>query len=223
MWPELINIQGFKVTWWGIYLVFGSVISSFLIWRKMRSDFSNDEIFGFTLNMMFGVVAGCMIGSVIETGRLPGLSGWGITLGGWWALRRWCAKQKWDFWELFDWIALSGLWLWFLGSMFYGYEARLALVGSFTGIMMTWVVRKNYRKFRWYPSGKDGIIGLFSVLVFAIYEVVVAVINPVSIYWWGLTLSQTIAAWVIAICVVTMYLRGGNQFHLNVKMPKRKI
>ncbi len=222
MWPELINIGGLKVTWWGIYLISALVISSFSIWRKMRSDFTSDEIFGFTLNLVFGLTVGCLIGSVIETGRLPGLSAWGIVIGGWWALRRWCTMNKWDFWELFDWSALFGLWLWFWGSIFYGFGARFALAGSFAAIMVTWIVRKNYRKFRWYPSGKDGIVGLFSVLAFAVYEIVAAIINPVRVYWWGLTLSQTIAAWVIAICLVIMYLRGGNEFHLNVKMSKRK-
>ena len=188
----------------------------------MRPDFSDEEIIKFTLNMSVGLVTGCILGGVIESGRWFELSGWGLVGGGWWALRRWCNTQQWDFWEVYDWIAVMALWFWFLGSAFYGWGARYAFVSSFSGIIVTWFVKSHYRKFRWYPSGKVGIVGLSAVMVYAVYEITVAILNAAPVYWWGLTLSQTVAAWVIAICMVTVYLRGGNRFHTNVKIFKKK-
>jgi hypothetical protein len=174
------------------------------------------------LNLAAGFVVGCILGSVVETGKWFELSGWGLVGGGWWMLRRWCTAQKWDFWEVYDWVSVMSLWFWFLGSVFYGPGAKYAMVSSAVGIIVTWFVRSHYRKFRWYPSGKVGIVGLSAILIYSVYEIVVAILNSAAVYWWGLTLAQTVGAWVIAICLVTVYLRGGNRFHTDVKMFRKK-
>ena len=212
MWPNLLEYGWLKVSVFGIYMTIAAVWSSFVLWKRMRLDMADAEIFGMTINLAIGMAAGNMLWSLVETGKWFALSGWGIVLGGFWVVWDWSKKNKFDFWELTDWLVVLALWFWFFGAIAYGPAAKYAVGYAFLTLVLIRIIRANYRKFGWYKSGRVGLTGMLAIVMYAIYEIVMGVIAPIKIYWWGLTLSQTLGAWVIAICLVTVYLRGGNKF-----------
>src|SRR3989344_5582059 len=160
MWPVLVSWGWVKVTVWSIYVVAGTIWASFMVWRRWREEANDEEIFNFTLWLTVWAVMGAVIWSLVEYGRVGMPVGWGIVgavaAGGWW----WCRKKGWDWLEIMDFLAVLGLWLWWAGSIAWGPAARWATVAASGGIVLEWYVRRFYRRFRWYKSGKMGLVGL---------------------------------------------------------------
>lgn len=200
MWPTLLTLGGFKISIWLIFSLLALIWASFVTWLKMREDFTNEEIFTFTSWLIVGG------GIFFIGGKVIGIAGLVAVL--WW----WCYKNKWDFWDLFDFLAIVGLWWWLGGNLAWGMEALWQSVFAAVGIIIAWWVRTNYRKFRWYTSGRVGLVGLTVLATFLTAQIVVAMFTPVKVYWWGLSLDQLAAAWVMAFTLVVIYLRSGRKF-----------
>ncbi len=197
MWPVLLTLGKFHITVWLVFLGPAVIWASFVLWQKMRNDFTNDEIFSFFLWLLAAAGLGAMGGKVV--GVMV------VLVTGWW----WCLRKKWDFWELFDILAVTGLWLWLLGSLAWGPEAVWEMLSAIVGIVLAWWVRSGYRKFSWYPSGKMGLVGMVSLLCFCLSQILVAIFTSAKVYWWGLTVDQLVAAWVVAFTLVAIYLQSG--------------
>ena len=197
MWPVLITFSKFQITVWLVLFIPAVIWASFVLWQKMRNDFTNDEIFSFSLWLLAAAGLGAMGGKVVGVIAV-------LATGRWW-----CLRKKWDFWELFDILAVIGLWLWLLGSLAWGPEAVWEALSAIVGIVLAWWVRKGYRNFAWYPSGKMGLVGMVSLLCFCLAQILVAIFALAKVYWWGLTVDQFAAAWVVAFTLVAIYLRSG--------------
>jgi hypothetical protein len=169
------------------------------MWRRLREDFTYDDVFTFTL----WLAAAVLLGQKGDSMGVIALSAGAL----WW----WCRKKEWDFWELIDFVSVVGLWLWFGSSLAWGPGAVWDTISALLGILLAWYIRNNYRRFRWYISGKLGLVGLFVLLYFSVSQVVIAIFLPTKVYWGSLTLNQLIAAWVIAFSVVAIYLRSGRK------------
>jgi len=210
MWPVLFNLGSVNITVFGLYLIVALLWPSFYIWRKLRSDATSNEIFEFTLYLFAMVLSGGVLAHFLDEGKL-GISGWGSVVVGVFALLWWCRRKKWDFWEHFDWLSVLGILAWFWGGLAYGPGAATGIAGALVSLLVVGIVRSNYRRFRWYPSGRMGIVGLICLVCWSLYEISVAMVGNHKVYWGGLTAGQIVAAWVLAYVIVAIYLRGGGK------------
>ncbi len=197
---------------------------SFSLWRKLREEYHNEEILTFTLIITLAVVTGLGLSGVIETGKLGGVSGWGMVLGLLYAVRKWSEGRNWDVWEIADLLGIYGMRAWVIISAvrFVLGWGMWELVFALGGWATVELVSRGYRKFFWYPSGKAGLAGLTALLVYCVYEIVVAFLTNAPVYWWGLTGGQTVAGWLAGFTLITIYVRGGQKLFGSVKMYRRK-
>lgn len=142
--------------WGGIFLAI--ISSSFLLWRRLKEDYPQEKIFQLTL-----LIAGLssLLAFAAKTVLKVGIFGafGGAILGA----VLWTKKEKLNTWEVLDALSL-GLVLFFLfggGSLFLTnwnyFNLGFAGVGI-GGLLVFLFVRKRYRSFSWYKSGKTGFI-----------------------------------------------------------------
>lgn len=185
--------------WLGVILAV--MWGSFVIWRKTRPDYPEEEILSFMVWVAIGSGIGVLVSGWIGV--------WGMLFGGTLALWRQTKTKEWDFWEWAD--VVGGISLW-LGAIIGGL-VTLNLgygLGMVVGAMVVSLLGRTYRRFKWYKSGKMGFIFLLSLIVLAGFEIVVETISPRTIYWVGLTVSQWIAVCTIVAATIAIYVRSGQ-------------
>ena len=211
MWPVLFHLGRTGITWWMIYLVLAFIWSSFIIWKRLREDYTDEEIFTFNLFLMAWITAGALAGGWAEWGRPGAVSGWGMIITGVSALWQWCNRKKWDFWEISDFLAILALWMWLFGSLAWGPGAKWGFVAATIGILLISLIKNNYKKFRWYKSGRVGLTGLSALLYFCAAQISIAMVIQPKVYWGGLTAGQWVSSWIAAFVLVAVYLRAGRK------------
>jgi prolipoprotein diacylglyceryltransferase len=211
MWPVIFNLGKFGITWWVVYLILAILWSSFILWKRLREDYPDEEIFSFNVILVFMVMAGALAGGWLEWGKIGAISGWGMVITGVSALWQWCNKKKWDFWEMADFLAILSLWMWFLGSLAWGPAAKWGVISAAVGILVISLIKNNYKKIRWYKSGKVGLTGLMAICYFSVVQISLAMVVQPKVYWDGLTASQWVSSWTVAFGLVGIYLRAGRK------------
>ncbi|KKS33092.1 MAG: hypothetical protein UU93_C0002G0020 [Candidatus Amesbacteria bacterium GW2011_GWA2_42_12] len=166
-----------------VLAVFIYVLVTFVMWRKMRTDYEPEDILNLSL-----IVA---IMSVVS-------SKWGIlagVVGGFITLLVWCRFKKWDFWE---WLDILGLWG--LLALIITFNWKVVLI-AILGMLVLGLISRSYRSWRWYRSGKVGIVGLASLLVWSGASIVgTSKLASVPVY----------SAVLVALAsLVTIYIRSG--------------
>lgn len=126
-------------------------------------------------------------------------SRWGILAGavvGFITLLLWCIFKKWDFWE---WLDILGLWG--LLALSITFNWKVILVGLL-GMLVLKLISRSYRSWGWYRSGKVGIVGLISLLVWSgANSMGVVKLNSIPVY----------SAVLVAVAsLVTIYVRSGS-------------
>ena len=168
----------------GILIAIGFVLASFIFWRGLKDDFSDEEIFSLTSwSGLFGLLAG-RLGYVIFNFQLflqnPmalffwtkyfGFSLLGAVLGMVGALLVWAKKGERDIWQVLDVLVASGLAMFIFGSLGAYFSNReffylgFGLAGFLVLILQKFYLSK-YRSFPFYPSGKVGFLGLSSIIL----------------------------------------------------------
>jgi len=168
--PDLtLTIGQLKITplFWSLCL--GFVFSSFSFWRRLKEDYSQEDIFGLTLL----VVVFCLFFY-----WLP-IFFWDQSLslpfafaGGFLAVKVWSSRFKMKVWEVYDALAPSVLIFLFCGGIGEFLISGSAWAGGYVVIsLFGWIfwkfLRKRYRSFSWYKSGKIGF--LFWAVCFLIF------------------------------------------------------
>lgn len=197
--------------------------ADFMLWRKLREEFSDEEIFGFSLYLVLVCAVGASISSLIETGEIMGqVKAWGIAIALVLGLAKWAKKHKWELWEVGDTLTPIFYWIWFVGGLIAAVNRMWwPIVGAVGGVVIVGLTKRNYRRFRWYKSGKMGLVGLVGIGWVAAYEIAVAFVNPGGIYWGGLKISQFVSAWLLSFVFVAIYIRSGRKFKEELKWPKK--
>lgn len=166
-------------------MVIGFVWGSFLIWRKMREDYLETDI----LTLQLLLVA---VGAVVAGGWRWWSVG-GILLAVAATLAVWCKKKKWDFWEWLDIVTQASL---ILGLMtVLGVGQWISSLELFVGLWISALVNKYYRRWRWYRSGKRGLVGLIGLLWWMGVWIGIALAQrqPLKLYWLGSAIGVIIA------------------------------
>jgi len=164
-----------------IFRVLGIGIFLYLLWRKLREDYPDDEV----VSLSWGVILAFLVG-----GRLAfGLENWGVwnydlsrwilfwqnpgfnyvigyltmLAGAWWFLR----FKKWKIMSVLEDMVTP---IFFLFTFFWvdeyirsGFDFELVKVAPFLVLTMIlgWWMKRKYRSFVWYKSGKKGFLFWF--------------------------------------------------------------
>lgn len=208
MWPVLVNLWGIKITWFGISLAVGYLWASFVLWRAMRVDYEQEEILSLTVWLAVLAWLGSGIWAWWWDIKTVGGGLVGMMVGLLW----WCrGKKKWDFWEWLDNVAWVSLGVGALGSLGWGPDGVISGGMLVVGLGVGKWVWNNYRKFRWYTSGKPGFSGIFAL---GWWGIVIAIGRPDGVYW---------APWVVIAAMVAIYLRGDRRATSDLKLIWQKI
>lgn len=152
----------------------------FMLWRKFRLDISERQIFSFGLwTAIFAIGIGFYM-------RI-----WIGVLGVIVVLAYFSQKNNWDGFEVFDY--LMPIFMVFLAIADFGWEFFLIAILGF-------LVNANFRKIRWYKSGKPGLAGSIVLLLLGIYLVIYGFKTNF--------IDQMAGIWLLTGALVSIYLRS---------------
>lgn len=189
--------------WWQWVVAAGAYfVAGFLVWRKMKEEYEEEEIL--KLVMLLGLAA--VVGAVVF--RTWGVVGLGLVTMAWW-----CRRKDWAFWEWLDTVGPVGLAVGALVILNWVWAA---------GVMVVWLIGRTYRRWKWYRSGRPGLVGLAAIIFVAGGEITVANRSGYHLYWGGLEAAQWIGIWSVVASLVAIYLRAGRKvtIDLKIKWPK---
>ena len=179
-------------------LVVNCIWVSFFLWRTLRIDYVESKVLIFSFMWMVAVlVAG-------RLGYLAGIPIWSGLLAGGVVSVLFSRRFRWDLAEVWDLTILSswgfGVWLFVL------LHDWLYVVLCIVLMLVLFVLKQTYRKWRWYKSGKNGLVGCMGVIFWSLL-----------IIWhdfWQMNVNIWIGAVLIGISVVAILLRS------KVLLPK---
>jgi len=198
----------------------------------MREDYTNSQIFSYTLFSLLGSLAGLWLANT----WIPELSFFLTILffigSSYFLLKHLSIK----FFEYIDGFAISLFYffLFFRAGQFLDQVSYLSFGLNFTLILfiLHMIVPiiciscfkyflKNYRRFSWYPSGKIGFAGLTSLVIFLLFQAMLRIgdliINPNLIFnipYLPITSQILEVIGLIGLClgfVFVVYLRSGRR------------
>lgn len=195
----------------GIFRTLGLIVFMYLLWRDLKDDYGDQKIINYAWIALIGFLVG---------GRLVyGLINWGVWNDSWisWLsvwnkpgtnylgsylgliLASWLValKNQWKFLSLMDDIVkptliFSSLLMfdeWLRSNFFIKLIIYLGLL-MFDVVLVNWL-RKRYRSFSWYKSGKKGFVVLFNNLLFFLAVFIVLILFKDS--WFSIILALFIS------------------------------
>lgn len=173
----------------------------------MRLDYDEEKIFSWTISTVAIMAITGLVGYWVVY-RVIGF--WVVIaiLGGVYLLRKWSKKHDWDFWEWLDYV---GGWMLMVGTVVFfswGPEMWVYGVGYLVSLIVVKILARNYRKIRWYTSGKPGFSGLAAIICIAVVDILADFTGDRQLYFLGITARQWLAAWLLTGSTVVLYLRG---------------
>ena len=173
-------------------LALGFLWTVYVAWKNLRSDYDEKEIL--TLMSLLGIV-GMIVGYALL------IREWGVMLPVFGVLVWWCRKYHWHLGEWLDVLVPCGIVVAAVSMKIW------ALLLIYIGVML---IKRNYRQFSWYKSGKPGLIGLSGLAGWAMVRISIGFFKP--------SIDQWIGVWLLTICLVAIYLLSGYKF----VWPQRK-
>lgn len=184
--PELnLTIGSLVVTplFWALGLA--TFFSSFSFWRRLKDDFREEEIFTLTLLVLVAALFSSRLFYLLfhfqDSGFSPLLwffsggerfSLGGAFLGAVLAINWQTSRLEKNAWEVLDALVLPLFYFLIFGGLghFFNYANKQALAYSLIGLLGSlsypWL-KKSYRSFAWYKSGKTGfLISFYSFWIF---------------------------------------------------------
>lgn len=173
-------------------LSLGFLFSTYVAWKNLREDYEPEKIL--TLMSLLGII-GLICGYALL------LHEWGVMFPTLMVLGLWCRKYKWNMGEWLDVLVPQGL----LVSSVMG---LWSLIIVYICIML---IKKHYRKFSWYKSGKPGLVGLVGLAGWGLTRIIIAFWDKGGVYLWLLTLDQWIGVLLLMTNTVIIYLLSGQK------------
>ncbi len=199
MWPVLLDLGAVRVTVFGLALATSFTLGSFVFWRRLREDFDSEQL----LTLWLWLVVAAWVGSGVWVWWSTSWRQiWGALLLPLLVMVWWSRHYKWDFWELLDTWGPVSLTSAVLGFGGWGPAGWRAAVVAAMGVVVVSIVRRVYRGWRWYTSGRVGLPGVISLAWWGIINLAIANFNRWAVYSWG---------WVTVVTAVVIYLRSGRK------------
>lgn len=221
MWPAAVTLGKWQFTWWGLWLPVVFVLGSFILWRRIREDYDEEEIISLVILMALGAAVASLVLNLLiyrKTGWWPV----GAAAGGVAVLVTWCVKKGWEVWECLDAagdiVLLAGVGV----ALGWGIKAWPLAGILVLGLIVTELLRRGYRKIKLYKSGKPGLSGLVALACVFFAQMVVAIKLPGGLYWVGLEVSQLVSGLLGVGCLIVIYLRAGYRLWPSKKIQKKQ-
>lgn len=209
MFPAQINLGPLGLPTFGFFAAFAFILASFLIWRKLREDYPEEEILTFTIWLALVVFLGGRLfylinyfadfgfdlGKWLLFNRYPGFSFVGSFLGGIIFSFYWVRKKNWDFWIIIDNLIQVFLFVFLvcgLGALLEkpSFAERiiqetifLKVFFSLVVLLLSFLVERHFRKFIWYKSGKPGFTACFVAAVYFLVNFGLDFFRGTGLYW----------------------------------------
>lgn len=175
-----------------VILSLGFLFSAYVAWKNLKSDYDEEKIL--TLVSLLGIVG-------VLSGYAINLHEWGVMFPALMVLGLWCRKYKWNMGEWLDVLVPQGLLITALMGLW-------PLILVYVCIM---VLKRHYRKFSWYKSGKPGLIGLAGLAGWGFTRIIIAFWDKTGVYLAFLTLDQWVSVVLFTSCVIVIYLQSGQK------------
>lgn len=203
-----------------VILSFGALVSLFIVWKKLREDYPEADIFSVSMLIVGGTGAGYLL-SLFLFGVLQF---WVCLMGGLAALAFAAKKFSMRAFEVFEAfvpavfvfllilavtqkIVRQPLWIsgaWPFGLNFI--EPGLSLGALFIFI----ILNTRYRRFLWYPSGRIGFASLVTVILYFWTRSAVALFYPAVLLWSTKQIDVLAGIVLGASALVVLYIRSGR-------------
>lgn len=207
------NLGEIIVTPFYLGLALAVVFSSFSFWRKLKEDYHEEEIF--TLSLLI-FVSSLIFSAVFY--RFLGFPALGAFLGVALSLFVKLKLSKKSVWEGYD--ALTFSWIYF--ALFGGLGLFLAIgdylmlsyaAAGLLGGFWYWFMKKKYRSFGWYKSGKLGFLFWAESAFFSLFFSGLAFLRNNTLYCYeGFV-------WLVLFfaCFVVIYIRSERSAKEDLK------
>ena len=160
---------------------------SFVLWREFKGDHDPEEIFTLTcLLALTGLFVGYVFGLGLVVAILAMIA----------VLVVWCRRMVWNWGEWLDALGLQAF-FWLAVTNFRQIPIAIFFV---VGYVVLLILKRYYRAFSWYRSGKPGFVGLCAVSIFGFLEIVIAFLTKTNVY------SAILGGWMIVIPQVILWL-----------------
>jgi prolipoprotein diacylglyceryltransferase len=241
MFPTLLNIGPITISPLTLLVPLAFMVASFILWRNLKEDYSEEEIISLTIYLTLVFLLGARLVHIfyhferfqfsllkwLLVVHYPGFSFFGGFLACIGLLVFWSKRKKWDFWQVVEVIIPAWFWVMVLvGSGLYLTSGELIFLGeAFLGFLLLLLARflkKRYRSFIWYKSGKLGFVSCLSTAFFMMGKLMLEIFSRGSLYWEGI-LPLSIAV----TCLVFLYQRSGRNWREDLSFSsirkKQKI
>lgn len=191
----------------------GAVVFSFVLWRKLKEDYSHDLIFSFTIL----VLALALFGDILSQNFLPGLSFWSVLFFQLLCVSFFVKKGYFKFYELIDGLAIS----WITFFVFVDILSFYVLSGFIT-LLIYMTILKRYRRFSWYPSGRIGFLGLSVSSLYFLLRGLVAILTYSVLPFFGVWGLHEWSIIRIVDAILSMFLFGVFAFWIYVRSGRTR-
>lgn len=234
MLPVLFNLGPLVISPLTLLSPLAFMVASFILWRGLKEDYPEEEIISLTIYLALIFLGGARIVYIIThfeefqffplrwllPGHYPGFSFFGGFLAclGW--LIFWSKRKAWDFWEIVEVLVFA----WFVsvalvGAGLYLISGRLIFLGeALLGLVLlpfSLFLKKKYRTFVWYKSGKLGFVSCVLTSIFMLGKLILEIISRGGLYWEGIFLLGVAIAGV-----VILYSRSGRSIKEDLSHGK---
>ena len=200
-----------------LVLVLAVVISFFMVWRRLREDYQDDQIFALSLGVVSGSLTGFILASLVT---FIDLRFWMAVLGGFVSGFFIVKKLGMRYFEILE----AGtptlfVYLIFLNSTsflialtanLFSWHVVAKLLILILSLLMFFYFAKYFRRFLWYPSGKIGLASLSSLTFYSLSQVGLVYFLGDMLPWVGRILEVIIGASCGIGALAMIYLRSGR-------------
>jgi len=237
MLPYILEIDSLKISTFGFFAALAFFAASFLLWKQLRDDYSEEDILTFTIDLFLAGIIGARLLFVLENisyfginfihwflwGKYPGFTLPGAILGAAAFCYYWAKKKNWDLWLTADKMVI----VFFLVQAIGGIGLVLStgnhfdlvrLIISFVFLPISVLLAKNYRKFLWYKSGKVGFVAGSSFGFYFLLLGLLEFLKTNSIY-----LDRILYFLFSLICFYLIYKRSERNWKEDLTNAKTKF
>ena len=218
----------------GILRALGIVFFLYLTWRSLKDDYKDSDLIGWAWLAIVSFLVGSRVSyGLINFGVFKDVWEWLAVwklgganyVGGYLAMMGvtawWLVKKEWKIWSFLE--DVSSVWLVFLGFLTAdellraGLDINLAvpLFVLVLTLILTAMIKNNYRSYVWYKSGKKGFVFLFANFCVWFLMTIFWVIGDKSV------LGAVIAATLSLISVAGLVILGEVIEPLKIYNRKR--
>lgn len=196
-----------------VILGFGLLVSVFIVWKKLREDYGDNEIFSLNL----GIIGGGAL-SFIAASFFPPVVGdlrfWMAAGGSFVAGSLLSKKLSMRPFEVLEAIIPAVFFYLLIHSLVFislPFWRQFIYPGVlFFSLLVFLYISTRFRRFFWYPSGKLGLASLFSLIIFFWSRAILANIAPDVLPWSNRVMDTSFGTAGGILAAVVIYIRSGR-------------